>query len=203
VLSAPRTPAAASRAVATILRQVTALAGLVNTLLDASRKVAGQLVLQPAVGDVREVVSRALGTVATRIRGRRASRAIPTEPVPMAMDAPALERAFVQVLKNAATHTSQEGVIRVHVTTTPEVITVQVRDTGAGIAPADLAHVFELFGRGGNAQGNGFGLGLAVARSLVEQHGGQITIASDGVGAGTDCTVWFPRTWPGASAAAA
>jgi PAS domain S-box-containing protein len=193
VLAAPRTVAAATRAVATITRQVTVIAGLVNTLLEASRTVRGERMLQPSVGDVRAVVTRALDTVRhANPYPVRFSCQLPPEPVRVRMDVPALECALIHVVQNAATHTAHDGHIRVQVAVTQDTATVQVRDTGTGIAAADLGQVFELFGRGANAQGNGFGIGLAVAKSLVEQHGGQITLTSEGVGAGTVCAVRLP-----------
>ena len=74
---------------------------------------------------------------------------------------------------------------------------ISIRDSGSGIAADELPHVFERFRQGADAMaGQGLGLGLTIARILVERHGGTIQIASSGVGQGTTCTIELPLAAP-------
>jgi signal transduction histidine kinase len=111
-----------------------------------------------------------------------------------------IQRVLTNLIGNALTHTPRGGSVEVEAQRLGDVVRVEVRDTGEGIAPADLPHVFERFYRGepsrsrppvqtgGTGGTGGMGLGLVIAKALVEAHGGRIGITSE-VGRGT--TAWF------------
>lgn len=116
--------------------------------------------------------------------------------VPMVMgDADRLEQVFRNLLVNARTHTPASGRIDVHVGPEGDAVRVEVRDTGRGIAPGDLPHVFDRFYRADRSRARatgGAGLGLAIARQLVAAHGGHLTAHSEGLGKGATFAVTLP-----------
>ena len=108
-------------------------------------------------------------------------------------DPDALTQVLLILLDNAAKFTPQEGTVRVAVTVESENVTLAVRDTGVGIAPEALPHLFERFYQGDSARaGTGTGLGLAIAQALVTGQGGTIAVESQ-PGRGTTVTVTLPR----------
>jgi two-component system OmpR family sensor kinase/two-component system sensor histidine kinase BaeS len=117
------------------------------------------------------------------------------ENVPQVLgDADRLTQVLRNLLGNALRHTPAGGRVAVRVERSGEKAQIRVSDTGAGIAPEDLPHVFDRFYRGDKSRsrrGGGAGLGLAIARQLVAAHGGQIE-ASSAIGNGTTFTIWFP-----------
>ena len=111
----------------------------------------------------------------------------------MSGDRDQIRQVFINVLDNAVKYTA-EGSVTVAVETTGENIAVSVHDTGAGIPPEHLPHVFQRFYRVDKARSRylgGSGLGLSIAKSLVEAHGGRIELRSN-AGQGSTCTVTFP-----------
>lgn len=119
-----------------------------------------------------------------------------TTDVPMVMgDADRLEQVFRNLLVNARTHTPANGRIDVHVGHEGGAVRVEVRDTGRGIAPDDLPHVFDRFYRADRSRARatgGAGLGLAIARQLIASHGGDLTAHSEGLGKGATFAVTLP-----------
>ncbi len=109
-------------------------------------------------------------------------------------DADRLAQVLRNLLSNALRHTPAGGQVTVRVGAAGQQAQIQVADTGSGIAPEDLPHVFDRFYRGDKGagrQGRGAGLGLAIARQLVAAHGGQITVASP-PGQGTAFSITLP-----------
>src|SRR5262249_13512633 len=104
-----------------------------------------------------------------------------------------LEQVFANLLTNAAKFTLPGGHVRVTAEADAEQVTVRVRDTGRGIPPALLPHVFDSFVQEPGACRTGLGRGLAVVKALVEAHGGTVTAASDGHGTGAEFTLRLPR----------
>ena len=109
-------------------------------------------------------------------------------------DAIRLDQVFSNILTNAIKFTNPGGPIWVRAVATQEDAIVTIGDTGRGIAPAVLPHVFEMFTTGPDSTERGLGIGLAVARHLVDLHGGSIDIASAGAGRGTEVTVTLPAS---------
>jgi len=179
-------------------RQVGRMSRLVDDLLDLASMRNDRLRLHCARLDLREIVKHAAETLAPDI-GARAQELVtsaPDGPVWLTGDAFRLEQVFVNLLANAAKYTQNGGRLAVEVQARDTRAMVCVRDSGIGIAPQLLPHIFDLFRQADAADPrsrSGFGIGLAVVRSLVELHGGHVTAASRGPGHGSEFTVWLPR----------
>jgi len=118
------------------------------------------------------------------------------EPLWVGGDAVRLQQIFSNLLSNAVKFTSEGGSIHVTLIGEAESIVVKIRDTGKGIAPEFLPHIFEIFRQQeGELQTSrsGLGIGLALVKHLVDLHGGNIQIVSKGSGLGTEVTVRLPR----------
>jgi signal transduction histidine kinase len=179
-------------------RQVRQMTRLVDDLLDVSRSVNGRLQLQHERIDLRSVVSHALEALAPDIEARhhRLVTASPEAPVWLQADPCRLEQVFVNLIANAVKYTNAGGELAVWVHTRGSQAVIRVRDSGIGMAPDVLPHVFDLFKQANEADPrsrSGLGIGLAVVRTLVELHGGSVTAASGGAGQGSEFTVRLPR----------
>lgn len=197
-----RQPAAAESARLVIERQAAQMAALINDLLDVallevSQSVGGWPPLRCDRVDLRVVARHALETVAAEIRGRnqRLTVTLPEEPVWLQADAGRLEQILVNLLGNASKYTDDAGELRLSVQHATGEATVRVADSGAGIAPDVLPHVFDPFVQAHSSLPRaepGMGIGLTVVRDLTEMHGGHVTAASAGLGQGSDFTVHLP-----------
>jgi signal transduction histidine kinase len=186
------------RTQALIERQVRRMTQLVDDLLDVSRICHGRLHLQRERIDLRAVVSNAIETLESDINERqhRLTTALPDVPVWLQADPWRLEQVFVNLLANASRYTDAGGELAVWMHTRDGQAVVGIRDSGIGIAPDALAHIFDLFRQADAAAPSsklGLGIGLALVRNLVELHGGSVTAASAGVGQGSEFTVRLPR----------
>ncbi|MPZ44279.1 MAG: PAS domain S-box protein, partial [Betaproteobacteria bacterium] len=180
-----------------IERQVTQLARLVDDLLDASRITTGMIGLQPERLDLARVV--ALGVEASRpnIEGRNHALTIEMsrEPIEVSGDQTRLVQVVQNLLNNAAKFTSRGGNISLEMSREAGMAMIEVRDDGIGIAPQMLPRIFELFMQadaGLARTEGGLGVGLTLARRIVEMHGGSIQARSDGVGRGAAFVVHLP-----------
>jgi signal transduction histidine kinase len=188
---------AAVKARALIERQVGQMTRLVEDLLDVSRVRSGHLRLQCERIDLCAVAAHAAQSVefAMQQRNHRMTTTFPESPVWLQADPARLEQVFVNLLINAAKYTEAGGNVELSVGREEDHATVSIRDTGIGIAPDVLPHVFDLFvqadpsSRRGDA---GLGIGLALVRSLVECHGGRVTASSAGLRRGSEFTVRLP-----------
>jgi PAS domain S-box-containing protein len=171
-------------------------ARLIDDLLDASRIVAQQLVMDARPVDLREVVGRALED----LRADAVERGIDlsTEPI----DAPAmvqgdahrLHQVVANLVGNALKFTARGGTVAVRLADEAASLVLTVTDNGRGIAPEFLPQVFEPFRQERKAPGErGLGLGLAIVRRIVELHGGSVDVASPGPGQGATFVVRLPR----------
>jgi signal transduction histidine kinase len=179
-------------------RQVCRMIQLVDDLLDVSRITHGRLRLQRERMDLRDVVKNAIQTVDSDIKqgNHRLITALPDEPVWLHADPWRLEQVFVNLLANASKYTNTGGELAVLVHARDGRAVVRVRDSGVGIAPEVLPHLFDLFRQADEAAPRsqaGLGIGLALVRNLVESHGGSVTGASAGLGQGSEFTVCLPR----------
>ena len=178
-------------------RQVGQMVRLVDDLLDVTRITKGKLRLTKEQVELRVVVNHAAESVRPLMDARKHefSVAIPTEPIWVEADPARMEQVVVNLLNNAAKYTDTGGLIRMTVNRDGAEAVIRVRDNGVGIAPELLPHVFELFtqvdGSLGRSYG-GLGIGLALARNLVEMHEGRLQAASGGLGKGCEFTIKLP-----------
>ena len=190
-------PSAFQRSREILARQVQMMARLVDDLLDVSRITRGKIELRKEVVDLQSAVSRATTTVEPLVTARQHELTVsmPDRAIHVLADPARLEQILANLLNNAAKYTDPGGRIRLDVECNQETVAVHVRDTGVGIAPHLLPRVFELFLQGDRsldrAQG-GLGIGLTLVRSLVELHGGQVEVFSEGLGHGSDFVVRLP-----------
>jgi signal transduction histidine kinase len=177
-------------------RQLRRMTRLVDELLDVSRVANGRLRLQRARIDLVRVVRNSIETLEPDIRQRnhRLSVALPDAPVWLQGDADRLEQVFVNLLANASKYTDAGGDLTVWIHTNERHAVVRVRDSGIGIAPDALPHVFDLSARltRRSRVHSGLGIGLAVVRSLVQaarrhRDGGRARVR-----AGSEFTVRLP-----------
>jgi signal transduction histidine kinase len=106
-------------------------------------------------------------------------------------DADRLKQLLLNLVTNAIKHTPPQGHVTLSLFREPEWVRVTVADTGRGIAPTALPHIFERFYRAENDGQKGTGLGLSIAQWIAEAHGGQITVDSE-LGKGSTFTLWLP-----------
>ncbi len=184
------------KALETIERNAFAQNELINDLLDVSRIVSGKLVLDPQPILLDEVIDAAVTAVRLAATGKRIELVVDAEGVlPMYADPGRLQQVFTNLLTNAVKFTPLGGTISVKATPAGDYYRVAVRDTGEGIAPDMLPHLFERFRQADGSttrRHGGLGLGLAIVRQLVELHGGTVNAESAGPDRGATFTVMLP-----------
>jgi signal transduction histidine kinase/ActR/RegA family two-component response regulator len=181
-----------------IVRQVDHMTSLVDDLLDVSRVTRGLVSLSTQVLDLRRVVDDAVEQIRPLITARRHRVAIevPPEPAHVKGDHKRLVQVLANLLGNATKYTPEGGTIQLSLEAQGGDYVLSVLDDGIGMDAALVARVFDLFTQAertpDRSQG-GLGLGLALARSLVELHGGSVQAHSAGPGKGSAFTVRLPR----------
>ena len=189
------------KAMAIIERQVGQLTRLVGDLLDVSRATTGRIQLCCEQVSASSIVERAVETARPLIEQRRHALAVSLPPTPVWLygDASRLEQVVTNLLLNAAKYTNEDGRIWLSVRQEDDKAVLRVRDTGLGIAPAVLPYVFDLFTqaeRASDRSQGGLGIGLTLARRLVEMHGGTIDVSST-LGQGSEFVVKIAASSPG------
>ena len=189
----------ARRALAIIDRNAHAQAQLVTDLLDVSRIITGKLSLNLGPVDVGSIVGAALDTVRPAANAKRiriASRLTGSVQLTNG-DFQRLQQVVWNLLTNAIKFTPEGGLIEVELAELgTDRLRLTITDSGAGIDPAFLPHVFDRFRQADGSSTRhhgGLGLGLAIVRHLIEQHGGTACARSEGVGKGASFTVELPR----------
>ncbi len=185
------------RAISTIERNARAQAQLIEDLLDVSRIISGKLRLRVRPMDVAKAVEAAIETVrvAADAKGVRLQVVLDDEAGKTVGDLDRLQQVAWNLLSNAIKFTPKGGRVHVSVQRRESSIELRVADDGMGIPAEFLPFVFERFRQadgGSTRPQSGLGLGLSIARHLVELHGGTIAAASDGAGQGSVFTVLIP-----------
>jgi CheY-like chemotaxis protein len=195
------------KTVSLVKRQVTHLARLVDDLLDVSRITRGKInVIRESV-ELATVIARAVETVEPMLSRQRHELVVNVAPEPLYIDGDLtrLTQIVGNILSNAIKYTDAGGRIETTARAIGEQIEIRIRDNGIGIDPAMLPDVFDLFTQSSQLNGRGqtgLGIGLALAKRLVEMHGGEVQAHSAGPGQGSEFIVLLPRQ-AGAAAAAA
>src|SRR5215211_528218 len=157
---------------------------VVNNLLDMNRLESGVIRPKREWCDVRELLQSAVDTEHESINGREIRLDVPEE-IPLALvDHALIEQAVAKLLANAGSHTAPNLPIEIDAEYTNENLLISVSDRGPGIPPEATERLFEKFYRGDDRKTGGLGLGLSIARGLIEAHGGRLTVENrDGGGA--------------------
>ena len=184
------------RALAALERNADTLARLVNDVLDTSRIVTGKLRLALEESPVESVIEQALDTVRPAAESKGIALEVRLDPgLTVMADRDRLLQVMWNLLSNAIKFTPSGGQVIVRAQRQNDDVAISVQDTGIGISPEDLPQVFQRFWQahtGASREFAGLGIGLALARHLVELHGGEISAASAGPGRGAVFTVSLP-----------
>lgn len=193
-------PALRQRALDIMARQLRQMVRLIDDLLDVSRITTGKLLLHKGPVDLVRILHNAVEIATPLLEARKHTLEfnVPTAPALYVMADPTrLGQVFANLLNNAAKYTDCGGHIRLSAAAEGNGIAVTVKDSGIGIAPDMQAAIFDMFVQADQPKERsraGLGVGLTLARQLVSLHGGRISVSSDGVGRGSEFTVWLPRS---------
>lgn len=191
----PDLPPAVRADFAAIRRNIELEARLIDDLLDLTRITRGKLRLERQVLDAHEILRACVGFVQPDIEahGLQFTLGLNAAEHWVEADPVRLQQIFWNVLRNAVKFSVAGGDISLRTLNRNGQFTVEITDTGIGIAPADLPKIFDAFQQGANGNSfGGLGLGLAITRALVEQHGGHIIVESPGRGLGSTFRLEFP-----------
>jgi signal transduction histidine kinase/CheY-like chemotaxis protein len=188
---------ATQRATDIMERQLRQMVRLVDDLLDVSRINTGKLAIKMGRVELKAVVNDALEVVRSYIdlHGHELQIDLPDRPVFLHGDATRLAQILSNLLNNAAKYTNRGGHVALSARVEDKTLVLEVADTGIGIAPEMLDSVFDMFVQVDSTlerSNAGLGVGLSLARRLVELHGGSITAASEGLGRGSRFIVRLP-----------
>lgn len=191
----PELPASVRADFAAIRRNIELEARLIDDLLDLTRITRGKLRLERQSLDAHELIRACVGFVQPDIEahGLQLTLALDAADHWVEADHVRLQQVFWNVLRNAVKFSLAGGDVLVRTANRDNLLLVEISDTGIGIAAADLPKIFEAFQQGGTSSAfGGLGLGLAITRALVEQHGGRIVAESAGRGLGATFRFEFP-----------
>jgi signal transduction histidine kinase len=161
-------------------RSVRQLGAMVDDLFELAQLDAGAIETETRRARLGEVVSSAVATVGLQAEEKGLSLVAELNGADFALCSPRLARVIQNLLVNAVRHTPADGSVRIEARLAADALEVAVADTGEGIAPQDLARIFDPFFRADPArQGAGAGLGLALAKRIVEALGGEISAESE------------------------
>jgi signal transduction histidine kinase len=183
---------AVDRARHVVERQVNQLTRLVDDLIDSARIAQGKVEIHCLPMDLRDAVKDAVDVAAPLFAARRQQFQLdmPEVVMPVLADRDRLQQIFSNILVNATKYTDDHGVITLSATATEREARIVVRDSGRGIAANHLPWIFDMFMQASTE--TGLGIGLPVVRRLVEMHGGQVEVRSDGPGCGSEFVVSLP-----------
>ena len=186
-----------ARALETVDRNATSLAQMVDDILDVSRIISGKIRLSVQPVDLPQVVRNAVETMELAAKAKEINLRAIVDPdaAPVSGDPDRLQQIVWNLISNAVKFTPKRGTVQVRLARVDSHVEVVVSDTGVGITPEFLPHIFERFRQADSAttrEHGGLGLGLAIVRHLVELHGGTIDAASGGRGQGATFRVRLP-----------
>lgn len=190
-------PSMVQRAADIIARQAGHMTSLIDDLLDVSRVTRGKVELEFVELDLKDVLADAIEQVRPLIEKHDHRLVLESMPAPLLVvgDRKRLVQVMTNLLSNAAKYTLEGGRIEVRMATRGALIDVAIRDDGIGMSPELIASAFDLFAQGtrglDRSQG-GLGIGLALVRSLLKLHGGEVSVSSDGPGCGSTFRVTLP-----------
>jgi two-component system CheB/CheR fusion protein len=184
------------RAFSVLSRQSRHMERLVNDLLDITRINQGKIRLDTKALDIRDCIQDVLDahTPEFEAAGIRIGSSLPEEPACVEADPERVVQILDNLVRNALTFTEKGGEVLVTVSKEDEWISIGVRDTGIGIHQDKIETLFEPYKQADEGRrGGGLGLGLTLAKRLVEMHGGTISAASEGEGKGSEFSIILPR----------
>jgi signal transduction histidine kinase/ActR/RegA family two-component response regulator len=189
------------RALASLARNAQAQQRVIEDLLDISRIITGKLRLSTTQMDLRDAIDGAIDVVGSMAASRTIHLEVdlPATPCLVQGDSDRLRQVLWNLLSNALKFTPPGGQVRVRLVEHAKGFAILVSDTGIGIDPAFLGHVFERFRQADGSttrEQGGLGLGLAIVKELTELHGGTVAVESEGRGRGSTFTVRLPRSMP-------
>lgn len=200
----PGTPQEILESLDETLAQINEMTEMVESLLTLARADEGGVPLAVEQTDLRDILSDVAETTGMlgESTGLRVTSEMPAVPVRMAVDPHRIREMLLNLVTNAVKYTPPDGTVGIELAEEDDTVTFTVRDTGIGIAPGDLPHIFDRFWRADPARSRtgerpGTGLGLAITKWIAEAHGGSITVQSR-PGRGTVFSVRLPRR-PGVS----
>ena len=185
-----------------IRKNVELEARLIDDLLDLTRIASGKIILNKSLLDVGQILQDAIKHVQEEISQKQIALVIETAAAQprLVADPVRLQQIFWNLLKNAVKFTPNGGTIRIENSVCKDKLVVKITDTGIGMQPDELAHIFMAFSQGKHSHDNnghhfgGLGLGLAISQKLAEFHSGQIFATSEGRDKGSTFTVELPLT---------
>jgi len=196
----PGVPAEIMQSLDETLAQINEMTELVESLLTLARADEGRAPLAVEESDLRDLLGDAVETAGMlgEDSGVAVTSSMPGHPVRLAVDRHRIRELLLNLVTNAIKYTPRGGTVDLSLTDQDDAVNITVRDTGIGIAPGDLPHIFDRFWRADQARSRtgdrpGTGLGLAITKWIAEAHGGSITVQSR-PGRGTIFTVRLPRT---------
>ncbi|SPA43626.1 Putative sensor hybrid histidine kinase with PAS domain [Cupriavidus taiwanensis] len=196
IVLTPDTGPRVRRCAEIIDRQLRQVERLVNDLLDVGRVTAGKLKMELTPTSYNEVIATSLEAIRPTLEasGQQLVVALPEVSPFVRADAARLGQVLLNLLSNAAKYTPRGGTVCVHVSVEAERVITAVSDTGRGLERAALDRIFNLFTQESDAGSrSGLGIGLALAKAILEAHGGAIQADSPGAGKGSTFTVILPR----------
>lgn len=186
-----------AHALGVIERNAKAQTQIINDILLLSRIVTGKFEITPERIDLNSVVQAAIDTIEPAANDKKIDLDIsfPKSDCIIEGDFDRLQQVFWNLLSNAVKFTPEEGRIRIESYCENSFFSVRISDNGRGISPDVLPFIFERFRQADNSYtrtAGGLGLGLAIVRNIIEQHGGNVTVESAGEGCGAAFTVKLP-----------
>ncbi|MDP2321251.1 MAG: HAMP domain-containing sensor histidine kinase [Acidobacteriota bacterium] len=198
ILAKSSSPELVAQGVAAIERNAWALAHIIDDLLDVSRIAAGTLQMSTQPVDLAAVVRAALETLQPAAQHRHVQLSLTADPATVETvrgDPVRLQQVIWNLLANAIKFTPAGGRVDVSLERSGDFMQIKVVDTGEGIDPDFLPHIFDRFRQGAGAttgRQTGLGLGLSIVRQLVELHHGTVQAVSEGQGRGATFTIRLP-----------